>query len=70
MTMRQIRALARKIATTDARREALVTERDTLMRQAKQQGATWEELQDAAGMASPTAVSRALKRGTDGSSTS
>ena len=63
--MKQIRAVAKKIAAVDARREVLVAERDELMRAAKSQGATWDELQDAAGMASPTAVSRALKRGTE-----
>ena len=63
MTMKQIRSLARRIATLDTKRDALMSERDTLMRQAKEQGATWDELQDAAGMNSPTAVSRALKRG-------
>ena len=63
MTIKQIRAVAKKIASTDARRDTLVTERDDLMRAAKAQGATWDELQEAAGMASPTAVARALKRG-------
>lgn len=63
MTIKQIRAVAKKIATTDARRDALVIQRDELMRAAKAQGATWDELQSAAGLASPTAVSRALKRG-------
>lgn len=64
MTMKQIRGVARKIAATDAKRETLVSQRDDLMREAKAQGATWDELQEAAGMASPTAVARALKRGT------
>lgn len=63
MTIRNIRATARKIARTDERREELVAERDNLMRLAKQQGATWAELEDASGMHSPTAVARALKRG-------
>lgn len=62
--LKQIRSKARQIATVDAKRASLVAERDELMREAKAQGATWDELEAAAGMASPTAVSRALKRQT------
>ncbi|GAA4175899.1 hypothetical protein [Gryllotalpicola koreensis] len=62
VTLKQIRSLAKKIALVDSRRESLMSERDELMRRAKGEGATWDELQDAAGMNSPTAVSRALKR--------
>lgn len=63
MTMKQIRALAKRIATSEAKTEALISERDELMRAAKAQGATWDELQSASGLASPTSVARALKRG-------
>ncbi len=63
MTIKQIRSIAKKIAATDAKREELVRGRDQLMRAAKAQGASWDELQEAAGMSSPTAVSRSLKRG-------
>lgn len=62
-TMKRLRATTRKISAIDARRESLVSERDALIRLAKQQGATWNELQAAAGMNSPTAVALALRRG-------
>lgn len=59
----KIRSEALKLARIDARLAALRRERDNLMRLAKEQGATWAELEDASGMHSPTAVARALKRG-------
>ena len=60
--LREVAKVAKKIAAADRRRAALVAERDDLMRHAKSAGATWEELQVSAGMSSPTAVARSLKR--------
>lgn len=59
----RLRAIARKIARTDAARAALVVERDEAMRHAKAEGASWAALQEASGMHSPTAVARSLRRG-------
>ena len=58
-TLKQLRSVTRRLDKA----QELRAERDNLMRLAKSEGATWAELQDAAGMNSPTAVAQALKRG-------
>lgn len=62
-TIDQLEAVAHQIAGLDVQRDELIARRDQLIRKAKGEGATWDELQRSSGITSPTSVARALKRG-------
>lgn len=64
-TIEQLEYIANQITGLDVQRDKLIADRDQLMRKAKSEGATWNELQRSSGISSPTSVARALRRGTE-----
>ena len=62
-TIEQLETVAHQINELDEQRDELIANRDHLIRKAKEEGATWDELQRSSGISSPTSVARALKRG-------
>lgn len=57
----QLRKTAKKLEQLDADRIAAMRERDEALRAAKEERATWAELQEASGL-SPATITKALKR--------
>lgn len=62
MKLKAVKSVAAKVARADKRREALVFERDQLLVEAREAGATWVQLQSAGGFGSPRSVVQALER--------